>query len=76
MTDTQMHQILATLRSGDWLTLPELNEKTGAPVASISAQLRNLRKPEYGSHRIDRRRRAGNLFEYKLVESDHQDARQ
>lgn len=40
-----------------WLTLAELARKTNYPEASISAQLRHLRKPEYGAHEILKRRR-------------------
>ena len=52
-----------------WLTLGELRERTGDPEASISAQLRHLRKPRFGSHTIEKRRRgeAGNgLWEYRM----------
>ena len=55
---------------GQWLTLGELRDRTGAPEASISAQLRHLRKPRFGSHAIEKRRRgdAGRgLWEYRLV---------
>ncbi len=41
-----------------WLTLRELALLTGYGEASISAQLRNLRKPFYGGHRVTKRRRA------------------
>ena len=54
---------------GDWLTLGEIRERTGDPEASISAQLRHLRKPRFGSHTIEKRRRgeAGNgLWEYRM----------
>lgn len=66
MSGTQIDRVLTALRSRPWSTLPELAEATGDPVASISAQLRNLRKPEHGAHSIKRRRRSGNLYEYSL----------
>ena len=39
------------------------------PEASISAQLRHLRKPRFGSHKIERRRAEQNeaLWEYRMV---------
>jgi transcriptional antiterminator len=40
-----------------WLTLSELARKTQFPEASISAQLRHLRKSEHGAYRIEKRRR-------------------
>ena len=66
MSEKQIDRVLSALRSHPWATLPELADATGDPVASISAQLRNLRKEEHGAHTINRRRRKGNLFEYSL----------
>jgi hypothetical protein len=40
-----------------WLTLSELAKKTKFPEASISAQLRHLRKPEHGAYHVEKRRR-------------------
>ena len=40
-----------------WRTLKEIAEETGFPEASISAQLRHLRKSEFSGHRVDKRRR-------------------
>jgi hypothetical protein len=67
---TQIERILAALRGGerDWWSLPELAAETRVPVNSLSAQLRNLKKPEYGKHDIRRRVRHGNLHEYRLVQ--------
>jgi len=40
------------------------------PENSIQAQLRNLRKPEFGRHAVERRRRdQGNVSEYQLQTS-------
>jgi hypothetical protein len=59
-----------------WLTLDELAKLTHYPPASISAQLRHLRKPEYGSFVVEKRRRMvdevvqrdphGPVWEYQL----------
>ena len=43
-----------------WLTLDELARLTHYPPASISAQLRHLRKPEHGGYVVDKRPRAAN----------------
>lgn len=43
-----------------WLTLDELAKLTHYPPASISAQLRHLRKPEHGGYVVDKRPRAAN----------------
>jgi hypothetical protein len=60
-----------------WLTLEELAKLTHYPPASISAQLRHLRKPEYGGFVVEKRQRAigkgvrgedfGVVWEYRLT---------
>ena len=40
-----------------WMSLEELAKKTRYPQASISAQLRHLRKPQYGGFVVEKRRR-------------------
>lgn len=41
-----------------WMTLGELARKTNFPEASISAQLRHLRKEQHGAYRVEKRRRS------------------
>ena len=43
--------------AGKWKTLREIEELTGYPQASISAQLRHLRKPAFGGYVVRKRRR-------------------
>ena len=65
----QIRRVLQTMLVGDWLTLAEIHERTHDPEASISAQLRHLRKARFGGHTIERRRRgeaSGGLWEYRL----------
>jgi biotin operon repressor len=40
-----------------WMSLEELANKTRYPQASISAQLRHLRKRQYGGFVVEKRRR-------------------
>jgi hypothetical protein len=53
-----------------WLTLEEMARETNFPPASISAQLRHLRKPRYGAWKIQRQQRKSGkaqlLWEYRL----------
>jgi hypothetical protein len=42
----------------EWRTLGEIAKATGIPLASVSTPLRNLRKAPFGSHTIEKRRRA------------------
>lgn len=52
-----------------WATLAEVATATGYPEASISAQLRHLRKPEFGAYRVEKRRRQpeGGCWEYRVT---------
>ena len=53
-----------------WKTLDEIACLTGDPEASISAQLRHLRKKRFGSHTIKKRRRGEperGHWEYRLI---------
>jgi len=49
--------MLLAAQYGSWLTLEELARKTKFAEASISAQLRHLRKAEHGAYRVEKRRR-------------------
>ena len=68
--------MLSARQCGTWLTLDELAKLTHYPPASISAQLRHLRKPEYGGYGVEKQPRAvgrtlrgedfGTVWEYQL----------
>src|SRR5579862_2568541 len=49
--------MLQAAARGDWLTLTEIAEPTEFGEASISAQLRHLRKTRHGRYRVEKRRR-------------------
>lgn len=64
---TQMERIRDfMLNQHSYQTLNEIAEATGDPVASISAQLRHLRKPRFGGFVVAKRRRYSDsgLWEY------------
>lgn len=66
----QIQRVYALMSDGRWRTLQEIADTTHDPHASISAQLRNLRKQKHGGHTVNRRARgdrAQGLFEYQLV---------
>jgi hypothetical protein len=58
-----------------WMTLRELAELTSYGEASISAQLRHLRKPQFGGYVVDKRRRGFvrlGTWEYRIAgRSEH-----
>lgn len=62
----QARRVLSHMAEGEWRTLAELAELTGDPEASISARLRAFRRPELGGWSVDRRRRTGGEWEYRL----------
>lgn len=66
----QVKEIYDLMKDGVWRTLQEIELATGYPQASISAQLRNLRKKSFGSQVVDKRRRGeekNGLWEMQLV---------
>jgi hypothetical protein len=52
--------MLSAGQCATWLTLDELAKLTHYPPASISAQLRHLRKPEHGAFAVVKRCRSVN----------------
>jgi hypothetical protein len=68
---TKQHErIKSAMLDERWRTLDEIAQITGDPAASISAQLRHLRKPRFGSHVVEKRRRGDpslGLYEYRVL---------
>jgi hypothetical protein len=65
----QLLRVYSALNKRDWLTLNEIHLVTGDPHASISAQIRHLRKERFGSHIVNKRprgKRSHGLWEYRL----------
>lgn len=63
-------RIKGLMLDGNWRTLEEIKDETKDPTASISAQLRHLRKPRYGSYVLEKRSkedRSKGLFEYRVL---------
>lgn len=66
----QLLRIFSAMLDGQWRTVDEIHAITKDPQTSISAQLRHLRKPRFGSHTVNRRPRGDRshgLFEYQLI---------
>lgn len=76
----QMKRLYDLMIEGGWFTLSELESELNRkhpghnhPAASLSAQMRHLRKERFGSHIVEKRcrgERANGLFEYLLLKSD------
>jgi len=65
----QHERIRDLMLDGTWRTLGEIAAATGDHEASVSAQLRHLRKPSFGEFQVDKRRRgtaSRGLWEYQV----------
>lgn len=67
----QLGRIWKYMLDQQWHTLDEIGAETGDPVASISAQLRHLRKERFGSHTVLRQHLGRGLYSYKVVPTTH-----
>lgn len=56
------------LRDGAWHTIRELADLAGCSDAAASARIRDLRKPKFGGHVIDREYRGDGLWVYRMTE--------
>lgn len=68
----QLSDIFNVMSDGSWRTLNEIEQATKHPQASISAQLRHLRKPRFGAYQVDRRRNSDEGTYYYRVRKGNQ----
>jgi hypothetical protein len=67
----QLRRIYELMVDGEWRSLADIERITGFPQASISAQLRHLRKTRFGSHSVEKRRRGeSGTWEYQVKRRD------
>jgi hypothetical protein len=62
----QLGRVFTLMKDGRWRTLEQIQSAAGGSIAAISARLRDLRKPKYGSREVERRYLHNGLFEYRL----------
>ncbi|MEH2525831.1 MULTISPECIES: hypothetical protein [unclassified Bradyrhizobium] len=63
----QLQRVAALMEDGRFRTLREIADEAGGTEASVSARLRDFRKPKYGAREVQRERVAGGLYRYRLV---------
>ena len=63
-----MKRVYTLMQDSEWRTLSEIARYTGDSEASISARLRDLRKPKFGGLTVNRRRRSQGLHEYQVLQ--------
>ena len=63
----QLRAVYDLMRDGAWRSLRQISNRTGEPEASISARLRDLRKPKFGRFKVLRRNEGGGFFVYQVL---------
>tara|TARA_R110000822_G_scaffold37824_2_gene105605 strand:+ start:855 stop:1130 length:276 start_codon:yes stop_codon:yes gene_type:complete len=66
----QIDRVYNACSHGDPMTLSQISQKTGDPEASVSAQLRHLRKAKNGEHRVDKLHISSGLYAYRLIPNE------
>jgi hypothetical protein len=69
----QTRLVFDLMKDGRFRTLATVAEQTGAPEASVSARLRDLRKERFGGHTVNREYLGNGLYQYQLLvrETEH-----
>lgn len=62
----QLDRVFALMSDGKYRTLREIAEAVGGSEAGVSARLRDLKKPRFGSYRVGRVRQASGVHYYKV----------
>lgn len=63
----QLLRVWNVMSSGQWRTLDQISRETGDPAASISAQLRHLRKQRFGGHTVEKEHMGNGLYRYRVI---------
>lgn len=63
----QMTAVRIVMSDHEWHTLRGLSNVTGAPEASVSARLRDLRKQRFGGYTVERKYEGEGLWAYRLL---------
>lgn len=63
----QFERIFDLMSDGKARTLKEIADVTGDPPASVSAQLRHMRKPRFGGHTVTKVHLGDGLYAYTLT---------
>ena len=63
----QLDKVLGIMPDWLWHTLREIAEAISQPEASVSARIRDLRKPKFGGWTVERRYASNGGWEYRLL---------
>jgi hypothetical protein len=64
---TQFERIKSLMLDGRWRTLQEIEDQLHYPQASISAQLRHMRKPRFGGYIVQKQHLGAGVFSYRVA---------
>jgi hypothetical protein len=66
---SKMEAVLEYMQDNQWHTIKQISEAVsyGPAESGLTAGIRALRKPEFGSHNIEKRYIGESLYEYRLV---------
>lgn len=65
--NAQAADVFRLMRDGEWRTLAQISDATGHPEASVSARLRDMRKPSMGGYTVERQHVAKGLWRYRVL---------
>lgn len=63
--NSQLKAVKWCLDDGAWWSLAELGREAQGSTASVSARIRDLRKPKFGKHEIQRRYLRDGVWVYR-----------
>lgn len=64
----QLRRVQALMADGQWRTLAQIAQAVGGSEAGVSARLRDLRKPRFGGHVIEREYVRDGQWMYRMKE--------
>ena len=67
---SQLERVRDLMADSQWRSLNQIASATGAPAASVSAQLRHLRKERFGSNTVNKRYIDRGHYLYQVVMRD------
>ena len=66
----QMDRVKQACQGGMPMSLAQIAKATGDPEASVSAQLRHLRKEKHGAHKVDKFHISHGFYLYRVTLND------
>ena len=64
---SQLDRVKEACKGGRLMSLADIAKETGDPEASVSAQLRHLRKEKHGAHTVDKIHISHGLYLYRVT---------